>query len=67
MGRKLMDIYALVTKHKGFKGRLRLAVRTGISQTKAQTMPDSSEAISVFERAAKEILGPDISLNNYGG
>ena len=60
MGQRLLDIYSAVTKHKGFKGRLRLADKTGYSKTKAASVEDSPELISIFERAAREILGKDL-------
>lgn len=60
MGALLDDIYKVVTEQAGFKGRMRLAVRTGISRTKAAQMEDSPEMITRFKRAADEIVGQDI-------
>lgn len=61
MGIKLDEIYKVVTEKAGFKGRMRLAVRTGISRTKAAQMGDSAAVVSKFKKAAKEIVGQDIS------
>ncbi len=60
MGAVIDEIYKIVTDKAGFKGRMRLAVRTGISRTKAAQMDDSPEMITRFKRAADEIVGRDI-------
>jgi len=60
MGNLLEEIYRVVTEKSGFKGRMRLAVKTGLSRTKAGQMDDSAELISKFKGAADEILGRDI-------
>ncbi len=60
MGAKLDEIYEIVTKKAGFKGRLRLAVKTGIPRVKAVQEEDTPELIDTFKKAASEILGKDI-------
>ena len=60
MGATLDKIYKVVTDKAGFKGRMRLAVRTGISRTKAMQMEDSPEVITKFKKEADEIVGQDI-------
>jgi len=60
MGTVLNDIYQIVTDRAGFKGRMRLAVKTGISRTRAAQMDDTPELINLFKQAADEIVGQDI-------
>lgn len=60
MGAVINEIYKIVTDRAGFKGRMRLAVRTGISRTKAAQMEDTPEMITKFKSAADEIVGRDI-------
>ena len=60
MGAVIDEIYKIVTDKAGFKGRMRLAVRTGISRTRAAQMDDSPEMITRFKKAADEIVGRDI-------
>jgi hypothetical protein len=60
MGFMINEIYKIVTEKTGFKGRMRLAVRTGISRTKAAQMEDTPEIITKFKSAANEIVGGDI-------
>lgn len=60
MGATLDKIYKVVTDKAGFKGRMRLAVRTGISRTKAVQMEDTPEIITKFKKEADEIVGQDI-------
>jgi hypothetical protein len=67
MGMTLNEIYKIVTDKAGFKGRMRLAVRTGVSRTRAEEMPDTPEIISKFKKEADEILGQDIDKFLKGG
>jgi hypothetical protein len=60
MGAVINEIYKIVTDKAGFKGRMRLAVRTGISRTRAAQMEDTPEMITKFKKAADEIVGKDI-------
>jgi hypothetical protein len=60
MGVLLDEIYKVVTEKAGLKGRMRLAVMTGIPRTKAVQMEDSAEIVSKFKSAADEIVGVDI-------
>ena len=60
MGAIINEIYKIVTDKAGFKGRMRLAVRTGISRTKGAQMEDTPEMITKLKSAADEIVGQDI-------
>lgn len=60
MGTKLKKYYELVQAKEGIKGKMRLAMKTGISSDKAETTPDSDENLKTFYEAAKEIAGADI-------
>ena len=60
MGATLEEIYNIVTNKAGYKGRMRLAVKTGISKIKASQMDDSPEIITRLKKAADEIIGQDI-------
>lgn len=60
MGATLVEIYNIVTDKAGYKGRMRLAVRTGISRIKASQIEDSPENITKLKTAADEIIGQDI-------
>jgi len=60
MGATLVEIYKIVTDKAGYKGRMRLAVRTGISKVKASRIEDSPENITRLKTAADEIIGQDI-------
>ena len=63
----LEQIYQVVTRKAGFKGRMRLAVRTGISRVRASQMADESDVIMKFKTAADEIVGQDIDDFLKGG
>jgi len=67
MGVMLEQIYQVVTRKAGFKGRMRLAVRTGISRVRASQMADESDVIMKFKTAADEIVGQDIDDFLKGG
>jgi hypothetical protein len=60
MGARLQAIYDLVTQKTGFKGRMQLAVRTGVSKTKAVEMEDTDKILKKFKDAAAEIIGKDV-------
>lgn len=67
MGAMLDQIYKVVTMKAGFKGRMRLAVKTGVSRVRAAQMEDESETIMKFKTAADEIVGQDIDEFLQGG
>lgn len=67
MGATLERIYQVVTLKAGFKGRMRLAVRTGVSRVRAAQLEENSEIISKFKEAADEIVGRDIDEFLGGG
>jgi hypothetical protein len=60
MGARLQAIYELVTQKTGFKGRMELAVRTGVSKTKAFEMEDTDKMLKKFKDEAAEIIGKDV-------
>ncbi len=60
MGMVLKSVYDVVTREKGFKGRMRLTVMTGVPSARASEIPDEGEQVARFKRAASEILGEDI-------
>lgn len=60
MGVKLQELYDLVTQKAGFKGRMRLAVRTGVSRVKAAEMEDTDKLLKKFKTEASEIIGQDV-------
>ena len=57
MGAILVQIFDIVSNRLGNKGRMQLAVRTGISRTRAAEIPDDPETVAKFKKAATEILG----------
>lgn len=67
MGATLEKIYQVVTNKAGFKGRMRLAVRTGVSRIRAIQIEDTSEIVAKFKEAADEIVGQDIDQFLGGG
>lgn len=60
MGSTLEEIYSIVTDKAGYKGRMELAERTGISKLKASQIDDSPENITRLKAVADEIIGMDI-------
>jgi hypothetical protein len=60
MGAKLQQVYDLVTQKAGFKGRMRLAVRTGVSKVKAAEVEDTDKILKKFKAEASEIIGQDV-------
>lgn len=60
MGAVLLEIYEIVTNRTGMKGRMRLAVKTGISRLRATEIEDDQETVAKFKRAATEIIGAPV-------
>lgn len=60
MGERLVQIYDIVTEHCGYDGRMRLAVQTGITRSKALEIDDTPERIDHFKKEASEILKRNI-------
>lgn len=56
MGIKLIKEYEKAKQLGGLKAQMRLAILTKISGPKAATLPDSTENLSCFEMAMREIL-----------
>lgn len=65
MGEKLTAIYKIVQDHGGLKGRMRLAVKSGLSMNQAKAVEDKSEFLNRMKIIAEEILGK--SINEYLG
>lgn len=55
MAAKLMEFYERAEKEYGFDGRMKLAMLTKISSTKAEKETDSAENISAFETAMAQL------------
>ncbi|GEM_PF-458455 len=60
MALTLLAIIKIVEERAGFKGRMRLAVMTGVNRIKAGEIPDDPKTVDKFKRAAAEILGEEI-------
>lgn len=60
MAEKMIEIFDIVTRMAGLKGRMKLAERTGISRVKAQEISDAPDTLAKFKKEASEILGQDI-------
>ncbi len=61
MAEKLVKIYDIVTKFAGLEGRMKLAVKSGVSRTQAAEMDDTPDKLAKFVKEASEIIGRDIS------
>ena len=59
MGAKLTQYYDLVAAKGGLQAKMRLAMKTGISSTKAAEVPDTPDNLAKFYEVSKEILGAD--------
>ncbi len=55
MAEKLAQFYEEAKKLGGLKAQMRLAVKTGVTSTKAPQVPDAPETIAKFESAMNEI------------
>lgn len=55
MGNVLISYYAQAEEKGGLSAQLKLAMITKIPSSKAETLPDSSENIKIFEDAIKQI------------
>lgn len=61
MAEKLELIYRIVEEKTGFKGRMRLVVKTGVPKSLAASMPDDQHIVEKFKVAASDIIGHDIN------
>lgn len=59
MAQKLVRYYEFAEKAGGLMARMRVAMITGISSSKAAEAPDSPENIEKFKQAIKEATGQD--------
>jgi tellurite resistance protein len=55
MGQALLDMYKKVEQVGQLKAKMRMAMLTGVSSTKAVSEPDTPEIIAKFETAMVEI------------
>ncbi len=55
MGTQLVNLYKEAQVKGGLKARIRLAMLTGISSTKAMSAPDSPANIAKFRKAIREM------------
>lgn len=55
MAAKLVEFYAKAEQMGQIKAKMRLAMMTGVSSSKAGSESDSPELISKFETAIKEL------------
>lgn len=51
MGAKLLSFYEEAKKIGGTKAQMRLAIMTTVTSGKAETIPDSPDIVSRFEKA----------------
>ncbi|HBH86721.1 MAG TPA: hypothetical protein DDY17_03840 [Syntrophaceae bacterium] len=56
MGEKLVRIFEILTEQTGFRGRLALANKTGISMTQAAEMNDTDVLVKKIEAAAIDVI-----------
>lgn len=63
MGAKLKQLYDFAQQAGGMEAKMRLAVMTGISSMKAEAEPDSSDNVSKFKAAIKQITGKDAPIS----
>jgi hypothetical protein len=56
MGEKLVRIFEIVTEKAGFKGRLELANKTGISMAQAAEIKDTEELVKKLKAVAGDII-----------
>jgi len=56
MGEKMVRIFEIVTEQAGFKGRLELANKAGISMAQAAEMKDTDELVKKLKAAAGDII-----------
>jgi hypothetical protein len=55
MGQALLDIYKKVEQIGQIKAKMRMAMLTGVSSTKAGDEPDTPEVLAKFKSALAEI------------
>ncbi|MCJ7525567.1 MAG: hypothetical protein MUP71_10165 [Candidatus Aminicenantes bacterium] len=61
MAEQLEQIYRIIEEKTGFKGRMRLVVKTGVPKSLAISMHDDPAVMEKFKIAANDILGRDIN------
>ena len=62
MGAKLAKAFDIAKEAGGTQVQMRLAMKSGMSQQKAESESDSPENISKMEAALKEVTGKDVKL-----
>jgi hypothetical protein len=61
MAQQLDQIFRIIEEKTGFKGRMRLVVKTGVPRSVAASMTDDPQVVEKFKFAASDILGHDIN------
>jgi hypothetical protein len=59
MGAQLVKLYAFTQQAGGLQAAMRVAMKTGIPSSKAESAPDSPENIAKFKAAIKDATGKD--------
>ncbi len=62
MGAKLLKAFDIAKDEGGVQVQMRLAMKSGMSSTKAGGEPDSPENIQKMEAALKEVTGKTVTL-----
>ncbi len=60
MGKRLAEIYEIVTQKGGLNARMQLASKTGISKNKAYETPDTDELVNKLKAIASGLIGENI-------
>ena len=56
MGEKLVRIFEIVTEQAGYKGRLELANKSGMTMAQAAEIKDTDELVKKLKATASEII-----------
>ncbi len=59
MAEQLLRLFQLCERSGGLPAKMRLAMRTGITQATAAVSPDSPEVVARVAAAVREITGQD--------
>jgi len=62
MGTRLLKAFEIAKDDGGVKLQMRLAMKSGMSSSKAGSEPDSPENIEKVEAALKEVTGKAVKL-----
>jgi len=59
MAERLVKLFEFCERNGGLPAKMRLAMKTGMTQVTAASSPDSPDLIAKVEAAVKEITGQD--------